>query len=76
VLWRLILRMGEEELQEQIAELENKLRILREMCIEREVRIEGEWGNGLTDSIALGVEIDQELKLRMIHERSGCDCSS
>lgn len=48
------------------ASAEDLITILREMCIDREVRIEGEWGNGLTDRDALGVEIDQELAQRLM----------
>lgn len=47
------------------AQAEDIIEILRDMCIERERRIEGEWGCGHATDEQPGDEIDNELAQRL-----------
>jgi len=61
--------LGHEDCGERIDELERKVAHLREMCIDREDRIDSEWGTGSATLEQLGKEIDDELLVRMTRKR-------
>jgi hypothetical protein len=48
-----------------VKDLEHAIAVLREMCIERQRVIDGEWGMGNMTYEELGNEIDDELFVRL-----------